>query len=67
MKLTNYNKLKEIDNIDTFAFLISGKYACKYCSFRGEICENSYMDNSCIEGIKLFLQSEYKNNKKTKH
>ena len=61
--ITNFDKCKEIKGINTFAALISGRFSCTFCAYRGAKCESSYSDFSCINGISEFLQQEYSQEK----
>ncbi|MBQ2872347.1 hypothetical protein IJE86_11645 [bacterium] len=58
--ITNFDKFLSIKDVRIAAELISGKYACSYCAYRGSRCEMNYTDGSCSNGIEEFLKREYK-------
>lgn len=59
-EITNFDKFLGIKDVRIAAELISGKYACFYCAYRGSECEKNYTDSSCGNGIEEFLKRPYK-------
>ncbi|MGM9993936.1 MAG: hypothetical protein ACI37R_04315 [Candidatus Avigastranaerophilus sp.] len=53
-EITNFDKFLGIKDVRIAAELISGKYACFYCAYRGSECERNYTDSSFVMELKNF-------------